>query len=95
MFAEAGCETKPGPDRDAARRCSDVLGAHAFGAAIVVGAAAAFGEIEAVRFTALIERARALGASGVRLTPWRAFFITGLDPRRAASMIGLAPSSDS
>ena len=66
----------------------DVLGAHAFGAAIVVGAAAAFGEIEAIRFKALIERARALGANGLRLTPWRTFVIAGLDPRGAASMAG-------
>ena len=34
----------------------------------------------------LIERARALGASGLRLTPWRAFLITGLDPRGAESL---------
>jgi precorrin-3B synthase len=66
----------------------DVLGAHAFGAAIVVGAAAAFGEIEAGRFKALVERAQALGANGLKLTPWRAFFITGLDRRGAASMAG-------
>ena len=87
VFAEAGCETKPWPRSQRRASLSDVLGAQAFGAAIVVGAAAAFGEIEAGRLTALVERARSLGASGVRLTPWRAFFITGLDPRRAASMI--------
>ena len=54
---------------------------------VVVGAAAAFGEIEAVRFEALIERARALGASGLRLTPWRAFLIAGLDRRGAESLV--------
>jgi len=88
VFAGAGYEAKPRLRSQRRASLSDVLGAHAFGAATIVGAAAAFGEIEAGRFTALIERARALGASGVRLTPWRAFFITGLDPRRAASMIG-------
>ena len=41
----------------------EILGAHAYGAEFVVGAAAAFGEIEASRFKALIERARALGAT--------------------------------
>jgi precorrin-3B synthase len=87
VFAEAGYQTKPWPRSQRRASLSDVLGAQAFGAAIVVGAAAAFGEIEAGRFKALIERARALGADGVRLTPWRAFFITGLDPHRAASMI--------
>ena len=57
-----------------------------FGGAIVVGVAAPFGEIEAVRFKALIERARALGASGFRLTPWRAFLVVGLEPRSAESV---------
>ena len=71
------------------RRASlgDLLGAHEFGAAVVVGAAAAFGEIEADRFLALIERARALGASGLRLTPWRAFLIAGLDREAADVMV--------
>ena len=88
MFAEAGYATKPRARSRRRASLRDVLGAHAFGAAIVVGAAAAFGEIEAGRFKALIERARALGANGLRLTPWRAFVITGLDPRGAASMAG-------
>jgi precorrin-3B synthase len=87
VFAEAGYETKPGLRSHRRASLSDVLGAHAFGEATVVGAAAAFGEIEAGRFTKLVERARALGANGVRLTPWRAFFIAGLDPRQAASMV--------
>ena len=88
VFAEAGYATKPRARSRRRASLRDVLGAHAFGAAIVVGAAAAFGEIEASRFKALIERARALGANGLRLTPWRAFVITGLDTRGAASMAG-------
>ena len=68
--------------RNDALRYAAILGAREFGAAVVVGAAAAFGEIDAVRFRALIERARALGASSLRLTPWRAFLITGLDQQR-------------
>ena len=35
----------------------------------------------------LIERARALRASSLRLTPWRAFLIVGLDPRSADSLV--------
>jgi precorrin-3B synthase len=66
----------------------DVLGAHIFGAATIVGAAAPFGEIDARQFRALIERARAFGANGLRLTPWRAFLIVGLDSRGAESMLG-------
>lgn len=88
VFAEAGYETEPRARSRRRASLRDVLGAHAFGAAIVVGAAAAFGEIEAIRFKALIERARALGANGLRLTPWRTFVIAGLDPRGAASMAG-------
>jgi precorrin-3B synthase len=88
VFAEAGYATKPRARSRRRASLRDVLGAHAFGAAIVVGAAAAFGEIEASQFKSLIERARALGANGLRLTPWRAFVITGLDPRGAASLAG-------
>jgi len=88
IFAEAGLQTQPRERSQRRPALRDVLGAHVFGAAVTVGAAATFGEIEAVRFKALIERARALGADGLRLTPWRAFIIVGLDPRGAASMIG-------
>jgi precorrin-3B synthase len=87
VFAEAGCETmsRARSQRRAALR--DILGVREFGAAVVVGAAAPFGEIGAVRFQALIKRARAFGASGLRLTPWRAFLIVGLDRRGAESLV--------
>jgi precorrin-3B synthase len=87
IFAKAAlrAESYKRPQRRPALR--DVLGAHAYGAKFVVGAAAAFGEIDAVRFKALIENARALGASSLRLTPWRAFLITGLDGSGAESLV--------
>jgi precorrin-3B synthase len=87
MFAEAGCETtsRARSQRRAALR--DMIGVREFGAAFVVGAAAPFGEIDAVRFRALIERARAFGARGLRLTPWRAVLIVGLDQRGAESLV--------
>ncbi len=87
VFAEAGFETRPA--RRSQRRASlgDLLGTQMFGGAIVVGAAAAFGAIEAKSLKALIERAGALGANGLRLTPWRAFLIVGLEPRRAPSLV--------
>jgi precorrin-3B synthase len=87
VFAEAGCETtsRARSQRRAALR--DILGVREFGAAVVVGAAAPFGEIGAVRFQALIKRARALGASSFRLTPWRAFLVVGLDRRGAESRV--------
>jgi precorrin-3B synthase len=65
----------------------DVMGAHLYGAEFVVGAAMAFGEIEAARLKALIECARSVGASGLRLTPWRAFLIVGLDRHGAESLV--------
>jgi precorrin-3B synthase len=88
VFAEAGCEAKP--RRRSAGRASlrDLLGTQVFGAAVTVGAAAAFGAIGADRFHVLIERARTLGASGLRLTPWRSLLVAGLDSGGAASMLG-------
>jgi precorrin-3B synthase len=88
IFAKAALRAEPykRPQRRPALR--DVLGAHAYGAKFVVGAATAFGEIDAVRFKALIENARALCASNLRLTPWRAFLIAGLDRSGAESLVG-------
>jgi precorrin-3B synthase len=63
------------------------MGAHLYGAEFVVGAGAAFGEIDAARLKALIKRARSAGASGLRLTPWRAFLLAGLDRRSAESLV--------
>jgi precorrin-3B synthase len=87
VFAKADCEAKPRARSQRRSALRDVLGARVFGSNVVVGAAAPFGEFEAVRFKALVERAAALGAHGLRLTPWRAFLIVGLDPRGAASML--------
>jgi precorrin-3B synthase len=87
VFAEAGCETKASRRSQRRALLRDILGAREFGAAVVVGAAASFGEIEAVRFKALIDNARALGAGSLRLTPWRAFLIAGLDPSGAESLV--------
>ena len=87
VFAEAGWETKPSRRSPQRALLREMLGAHEFGAAVVVGAAAPFGEIEAVRFKALIERARTLGASSLRLTPWRALLITGLDQNGAETLL--------
>lgn len=87
VFAEAGLDALPRPRARARASLRDALGAHAFGAAIVVGAAAPFGAIEAGRFRTLIERARELGARGLRLAPWRTVLVTGLAPRRAASFV--------
>jgi precorrin-3B synthase len=87
VFGEGGLQTKLSARSHRSASLRDVLGVHVFGAAVIVGATAAFGEIDAVRFEALIERARALGANGLRLSPWRAFMIVGLDQRGAESMV--------
>jgi precorrin-3B synthase len=87
VFTEAHCETMPRARSQRRAVLRDILGAHEFGAAAVVGAAAPFGEIAAGRFIDLIECARALGASGLRLTPWRALLIAGLDPRGTESLV--------
>jgi precorrin-3B synthase len=87
VFAQACCETQPRARSQRLAVLRDILGAREFGGGIVVGAAAPFGEIEAVRFKALIERARALHASSLRLTPWRAFLVVGIEPRNAESLV--------
>jgi precorrin-3B synthase len=86
VFAAAGLQTKARARSERRAGLRDILGPQVFGAAAVVGAAAAFGEFDAVRFRALVERARALGATGLRLTPWRAVMIVGLEQSAAASM---------
>jgi precorrin-3B synthase len=87
VFAEAGLKTKPSGRSQRRVSLRDIVGAREFGAGVVVGAAAPFGEIAAGRFIDLIECARALGANGLRLTPWRAFLIAGLDPPRGAESL--------
>ena len=90
VFAAAELESEPRPRPQAHASLHHVLGGHVFGSVIVVGVAAAFGIIDANKFKTLIEQARGLGANSLRLTPWRAFFILGLDPSRAASIVATA-----
>jgi precorrin-3B synthase len=87
VFKVAGSEATPRARWQRRALLRNILGTHLYGAAVIVGATAAFGEIEAVRFAALIEHARTFGANSLRLTPWRAFLIVGLDPRGAESMV--------
>ena len=87
VFAKAGLAA--GQRRRSQRGVSlvDVLGAHAYGATVVLGAAAPFGDIDAGRFKSLVARARADGVKEMRLAPWRSFFMIGLAPRAAASFV--------
>jgi precorrin-3B synthase len=87
VFAEAGFEPAPFPRATARSWLADALGAHVFGGTIVVGAAAPFGDIDSKGFSTLIGHARRAGANGLRLAPWRTFFLTGATPRGAASLV--------
>ena len=87
IFASAALRANPCKRPQRRPALQDVMGARLYGAEVVVGAAAAFGEIEAARLKALIERAHALNASSLRLSPWRAFLIVGLDRRAAESLV--------
>jgi precorrin-3B synthase len=89
VYAKAGCEPRPTARSQRRAVLTDILGVREFGGAVVVGAAAPFGEIDAVRFRALTERAHTLGASSLRLTPWRAFLITGLGQQGAESLVDM------
>jgi precorrin-3B synthase len=77
----------------AARRVADprrYLGVEQFGASFVVGAAAPLGRTTARDLALLADAAARDGAADVRLTPWRALLVTGLDragaDRLAASL---------
>jgi precorrin-3B synthase len=87
IFVKAALRPKPYKRLQRSPALLDVMGAHAYGAEFVVGAGASFGEVAAACLKALIERARALNARSLRLTPWRAFLITGLERRSAASLV--------
>jgi precorrin-3B synthase len=90
VFAEAGFKTIPRARSQRGALMTDLLGAHAFGAKMAIGAAAAFGAIEAESFAELIESARSAGASEFRLAPWRVFLVTGVEAARAASFTAAA-----
>ena len=58
IFAKAALRSKPYRRSQRRPALREILGAHAYGAKFVVGAATPFGEIDQARFKALIERAR-------------------------------------
>jgi precorrin-3B synthase len=87
VFAEAGLEASPRPRSRGRTSLSEVLGTQLFAQTTVVGAAAPFGGIDARLFGMLVERVQAVGANGIRLTPWRSFFVAGLAPPEAESFL--------
>jgi precorrin-3B synthase len=76
------------------RRCverRDFLGVHGFGGSFCVGAAPLLGRMTAEDLRVLAREARRCSAADVRLTPWRAFIVAGLDrggAERLAAALG-------
>jgi precorrin-3B synthase len=88
VFAAAGLApfAPPAPLR---RRVSlrDFLGVHAFGASYGVGAAPSLGRMTAESLRMLSQQARRCSAGDIRLTPWRAFIVAGLDRAAAENLV--------
>jgi precorrin-3B synthase len=83
VFAAAGLAagTLRAPLRDAPLRAT--VGILPLGGHAGLGAAPPFGRMRAADFAELARAARAEGASGLRLTPWRTMVAVGLEPDRA------------
>jgi precorrin-3B synthase len=79
LFAVAGLAHSASA-QPARRRAAlqDFLGVHRFGASCCVGAAPSLGRMTADDLRFLAQEARRCAAIDVRLTPWRAFIVTGL-----------------
>ena len=84
IFAAAGlaADAVVATPRTASPR--DSVGVLALGDRVGLGAAPPFGRMRAEAFAAFARAARAEGASGLRLTPWRTIVAVGLDASRAA-----------
>jgi precorrin-3B synthase len=89
LFAVAGLAQSASAS-PARRRAAlqDFLGAHPFGAAVCVGAAPSLGRLMADNLRLLAREARRCAAIDVRLTPWRAFIVTGLKNKSAQDLAG-------
>ncbi|MGD0722334.1 MAG: precorrin-3B synthase [Roseiarcus sp.] len=93
VFAAAGLAPVAAPAAQRIAVSRSYLGVNAFGAAFVVGAAAPLGRMTARDLALLAAEARRNGAADVRLTPWRALLVTGLDRAgadRLAASLGTA-----
>jgi precorrin-3B synthase len=83
VFAAADLAlSAPSPLRRKASQ-RDFLGVHVFGASTCVGAAPSLGRLTADDLRTLAQEAARCSAVDIRLTPWRALIVTGLDQARA------------
>jgi precorrin-3B synthase len=78
-LADAG----PAPPRAAPVSAREAIGVRRRGATWVLGVAAPFGSFRAADVRRLVEACRAHGAREVRLTPWRALILPGLEAETA------------
>jgi precorrin-3B synthase len=87
IFRAAGLEfaSAPRPARRRAAPC-DYLGIHKFGETYCVGGAPALGRMTGEDLALVAREARRLSAVDLRLTPWRALLLPGLDAGGAEAM---------
>jgi precorrin-3B synthase len=87
IFRAAGLDLASAP-RPARRRAAprDYLGIHQFGETYCVGAAPALGRLTGEDLAYVAREARRLSGAGLRLTPWRALLLPGLDVSGAQAM---------
>ncbi len=86
VFAGAGLTADAVVPRARAGSPSATVGVLDLGARAGLGAAPPFGRMSAEAFAGLARSARAEGACGLRLTPWRTIVIVGFDATRAAPL---------
>jgi precorrin-3B synthase len=83
VFAAADLAlSAPSPLRRKASQ-RDFLGVHVFGASTCIGAAPSLGRLTADDLRTLAQEAARCSAVDIRVTPWRALIVTGLDQARA------------
>jgi precorrin-3B synthase len=88
IFAAAGLAHFPSlPPFRRHAALQDFLGAHQFGAVTCVGAAPSLGRVTAEDLRFLAREARRCAAMDVRLTPWRALIVTGLNASHAEDLV--------
>jgi precorrin-3B synthase len=86
IFAAAGLTPVASPFARRIATPASFLGAHTLGASTCVGASPPLGRLSADQLRTLAQAARRFSARDIRLTPWRAFIVTGLEDRRARKL---------